>query len=86
MSDSFTPAKLPDIFIPVKSLMAKCAIYPIFNVAPGANKAPGYYFFDEEVNTAYKKEGIENIGYFGPHNTITECCIAASKHYENVEF
>lgn len=71
-------------FIRIKTIQTRDCYYPIYLANGLKNHANGYYFYDDELEDIYNREGDYGMGYFGPYNTIDEACIAQNRHYKSI--
>lgn len=72
------------MFIQIKTIQTRDCYYSIYLANGLKNHADGYYFFDEEIEEIYNREGDYGRGYLGPYPDLDSVCKAQYRHYQNI--
>lgn len=72
-------------FIQIKTIQTRDCYYPIYQAINHHTYISGYYFFDEEIEEIYNREGDYGMGYFGPYQTLDDVCRAQYRHYQSIQ-
>ena len=72
-------------FIQIKTIQTRDCYYPIYLASGLKNHADGYYFFDEEFEDIYNRNGEYGQGYFGPYQSLDDVCKAQYRHYQSIQ-